>query len=155
MKTLHSYLFTFILLFMAYAEAQAQFGGGGLGGRQRNPIPQTTTQEPPKPLTADEMVDNQMPKISEALGLNPFEVAVLRTTLVKYVQKSIELQILNLPADKTREAMEKIIKEQEEELKANLTEEQYQAFMDLQKDGFKSKKKKKDKKKKSKTDEEQ
>lgn len=150
MKTYHNYLFIALLL-SGFAEAQGQFGnrgmGGGMGGGQRNPIPQTP-QEPPKPLTADEMVDNQMPNISEALSLNPFEEAVLRTTLVKYIQKSIELQILQLPPEKMKEAMEKLVKEQEEELKTNLTEEQYEAFMQLQKDRFKPKKKKKKKKSK-------
>lgn len=149
MKTYHYYIFIAMLLFSGFAEAQGQFGNRGMGA-QRNPIPESNTQEPPKPLTADEMVDNQMPNISEAMGLNPFEEAVLRTTLIKYVQKSIELQILKLPPEKTKEAMEKIIKEQEEELKTNLTEEQYETFMQLQKDRFKPKKKKK--KKKSKDD---
>ena len=41
--------------------------------------------------------------------------------------------------------MQKIIQEQDEELKANLTEEQYEAFTELQKNRFKPKKKKKKK----------
>jgi len=146
MKTYKNILLLSLIFVSAIAEAQGQYGRGGMG-RQRNTMPQTNTQEAPKPLTADEMVDQQMPTISEALGLNPFEEAVLRTTLTKYIQKSIELQILKLPAEKTQEAMQKIIQEQDEELKANLTEEQYEAFTELQKNRFKTKKKKKKKNK--------
>jgi hypothetical protein len=136
-------------------EMNAQYGngygnGGGSGyGRQRNSIPQAQTpQEEPKALTAEEIVDNEMPNITENVGLNPFEEAIVRSILTKSVQKRIELQILKLDPEKTREAMEKIVKEQEEELKEGLPEDKYEAFVKLQKDRFKSKKKKKKKKNK-------
>ena len=98
-----------------------------------------------------------MPSIVASLGLDPFEEAILSTTLKKYVQERIELQILKLPNDKMREAYEKITKKQNEELKAGLPIEKYDAFMALQKSGLskakkdlKKKEKKRKKKKKSK-----
>ncbi|QLG47138.1 hypothetical protein [Costertonia aggregata] len=158
----HFILFFILILFGA--ELQAQFGrGGGFGrggfgnGRQRNPIPQAQDNpKPPEPKTAEQIVDEEMPSIIEALSLNAFEAAVMSSTLKKYVQERIELQILELPADKMREAYEKITKRQDEELKVGLPPEKYEAFVELQKNGvnktLKNKKReKKKKKKKSKT----
>lgn len=105
--------------------------------------------EDPKALTAEERVEQQMPKIIEVLELNSFEEAVVRSILTKYVQKRIELQILALDADKNREALEKIRLEQDAELKQSLPIEKYEALQDLYKNNGKVKKKKK--KKKSKT----
>ena len=129
----------------------AQYGYGNRYGRQRSTVPQA--QEPPKapePKTAEELVDERMPSISESLELNPFEEAVVRTTLVKYVQKKLELQILELEPKKMQEEYEKLGKLQQEELKAGLPEDKYQAYLELEKNSFKAKKKKKKKKKKSK-----
>lgn len=149
MKTYVKYLIAVLMTISAYTEIHAQYGNGygnGYGGRQRSAIPQATTpQEEPKALTAEEIVDNEMPNITAVVGLNPFEEAIVRTTLTKYVQKRIELQILKLDPDKTREAIETISKDQDEELKSSLPEEKYEAFMQLQKDRFKTKKKKKKK----------
>ena len=89
-----------------------------------------------------------MPSITEKLGLNPFEEAVLSTTLKKYLQERIELQILELPADKMRESYEKITQKQDEELMAGLPADKYEAFVELQKNGFKKVKEKKKKRKK-------
>tara|TARA_R110000868_G_scaffold4211_13_gene26707 strand:+ start:114012 stop:114479 length:468 start_codon:yes stop_codon:yes gene_type:complete len=152
MKTYSKFLLALIMPLLATIEMQAQYGNGygrgGYGGRQRNNIPQTQTpQEEPKALTAEEIVEQEMPNITEVLGLNPFEEAIVKTTLTKSVQKRIELQILKLSPEKTKEAMENIVKEQDEELKSNLPEEKYEAFVQLQKDRFKVKKKKKKKKK--------
>lgn len=151
MKTKVKYIVALVVIFLAFTDIQAQYGNGygnGYGGRQRNTMPQTPSpQEEPKALTAEQIVDNEMPNITEVVGLNPFEEAIVRTILTKYVQKRIELQILKLDPEKTRTAMENIVKDQEEELKASLPEEKYEAFAQLQKDRFKSKKKKKKKKK--------
>jgi hypothetical protein len=98
-------------------------------------------------LTAEEMVANEMPKITEAIGLNDFEQAVVSSILTKYVQQRIELQILDLGPEKTREAYEIMRTKQEEELKAGLPEEKYNALLDYQENGFKKAKKKKKKKK--------
>lgn len=158
----------FILLFAApIASAQYGYGNRGYGngygsgsgygygyGNQRSAIPQAQeTQEAPEPKTAEELVDGEMPAITEALELNDFESAVLSSVLKKYVQQRIEMQILKLSPDKMREGMEKITVMQDEELKAGLPLEKYEAFVALQKNGIEKtkKEKKKQKKKKSKS----
>ena len=88
-------------------------------------------------------------EITEALELNAFEEAVVSSVLTKYTQQRIELQILQLPKDKAREAYEKIAENQERELKQGLPPEKFEAFMELAENGFKAKKKKKKKKKKT------
>lgn len=173
MKTSIKLLIAFFIILLAGVEVQAQYGYGyggygygGYGGRGRglgrgygSAIPQTATpKEEPKPKTADEIVDGEMPDIAKTLELDEFETAVLSTTLKKYVQERIELQILKLPADKMREAYEKITIRQDEELKAGLPLEKYEAFVRMQKEGVakmqkeqkKAEKKRKKKKKKSK-----
>lgn len=173
MKTKIKYLIAFFIVLLAGAEMQAQYGygygGGGYGygrgygrgfGRSRSAIPQAQTQpEAPKPKTAAEIVDGEMPSIVEALGLDEFETAILTSVLKKYVQERIEAQILELPPEKMREVYAKITERQDEELKAGLPLEKYEAFVQLQKDGVaktlkehkKEDKKRKKKKKKSKT----
>lgn len=144
--------FLLLLVFTGTQILSGQMGRYGMYGPQRSSLPRgpeaPAREEEPK--TAEELVAEQMPKISEALELNDFEEAVVSSILTKYVQKRIELQILELPKDKTREAMEKIDKDQDQELKQGLPTAKYEAFLDLQKNGFKGKKKRK-KKKKNKT----
>ena len=141
--------------------AQYGYGGGGYGygrggygyGRQRSSIPQAQeTPKEPEPKTAEQLVDDEMPSITKALELNDFEQAVLSSVLKKYVQERIEAQILKLPPEKMREVYENITKRQDEELKAGLPLEKYEAFVALQKEGVAKtlKKKKKQKRKKSK-----
>ncbi|TLP77611.1 hypothetical protein [Maribacter sp. ACAM166] len=155
-----------ILLGSSEIYAQYGYGGGGGGygygrgrggygnGRQRNTIPQA--QEAPKapePKTAEQLVDGEMPSISKALELNDFEQAVLSSVLKKYVQERIEAQILQLPPEKMREVYDKITKKQDEELKAGLPLDKYEAFVALQEEGVAKtlkKKKKKEKRKKRK-----
>ena len=162
-----SYLFTLFVILLLGAELQAQYGygGGGYGygrggygyGRQRSAIPQTQeTPKEPEPKTAEQIVDGEMPAISEALALNDFESAVLSSILKKYVQERIEMQILKLSPEQMREGYEKITIRQDAELKSGLPLEKYEAFVDLQKNGLQKtqkelKKEKKKKKKKSKT----
>ncbi|NAY91126.1 hypothetical protein GTQ34_04265 [Muricauda sp. JGD-17] len=133
----------------------AQFGyGNPMGrragfGRQQSIIPQSqSTPEETTPPTADELVDQQMPIITEALELDPFEEAVVRTTLVKSVQQRIELEILALDPLKMKEEVEKIKKRQDEEIKAGLPPDKFDAYLELQENKFKAKKKKKKKNKK-------
>ena len=166
MKTLvkrssSKYLMLFLLLFLGTEfYAQYGYGGGGYGygrggygyGRQRSAIPQADeTPKKEEPKTAEELVDGEMPSITEALQLNDFETAVLSSVLKKYVQERIELSILKLSPEKTREAMEKITERQDEELKSGLPLEKYEAFVELQKNGvaktIKNNKKKKKRKK--------
>ena len=122
-------------------------------------IPQAQeTKKEPEPMTAEQIVDNEMPDIAAALELNEFETAVLSSILKKYVQERIEMQILKLSPDKMREGMEKITERQDAELKAGLPLEKYEAFVELQKNGVaktqkeKKKKEKKKRKQKKKTD---
>ncbi|MGB3150178.1 MAG: hypothetical protein WBB27_05900 [Maribacter sp.] len=149
------------VLLLIGSESYGQFGRGQQGfggrgaygyGRQRSAVPQA--QVAPKeeePKTAEELVDDQMPSIAEAWELNDFEVAVMSSVLNKYVQERIEAQILKLPPEKMREVYEKITERQDEELKAGLPIEKYEAFVDLQKNGVaKTLKKKKKKRKKDK-----
>lgn len=133
-----------LLLFASSLEAQ--YGYGNRYGR-RTSIPQAQTpQKEPEPLTAEEYVEQRMPKIIEALELDPFEEAVVRTTLTKYVQKRMELQILKLEPKKMKEEFQKLQEQQDAEIKAGLPENKYEAYLALQKNQLKKKRKKKKKK---------
>ncbi len=128
---------------------EAQYNGAM--GRRRI-VPQSQEpQKKPEPMTADEIVAAEMPKITEALSLNDFEQAILKSILTKYVQQRVEVQILNLPPEKMREAFEKINRNQDEELKASLPQDKYDALVEYQKNGGKKVKSKKRKKKKDKS----
>jgi len=142
----------FVILFLGVVpDIQAQYNRTyGATGRRRSIAPQS--QEPREkaaPMTADEMVAAEMPNITEAISLNDFEQAVLTAILTKYVQQRIEVQILNLSPEKTREAYENINRKQDEELKASLPEEKYDALVEYQQNGGKKVKSKKRKKKKN------
>ncbi|QCX00163.1 hypothetical protein FGM00_08600 [Aggregatimonas sangjinii] len=163
MKSSKIYWLSFftIMLFGAELHAQYGYGGGGYGygrggygyGRNRSLSAQPdTAPEPPKPKTADEMVDEQMPTIAETLELNDFESAVLSSILKKYVQQRIEMQILKLSPEKMKEGFEKITEKQDAEIKAGLPPEKYEGFVEMMEKGLqKSKKeKKKERRKKSK-----
>ena len=144
------WLFCFILLGIYSLEAQYRNGYPAYG-RQNSIVPQANDPKPePKALTAEEMVEKQMPKITEAAGLNDFEQAVVSSILTKYFQKTIELQILELDANTTREQLQEIKKNQEAELKAGLPEEKFNLIMEIQEKGFKKVKSKQKKKKKKK-----
>ncbi|MEP2279016.1 MAG: hypothetical protein ABJI11_06265, partial [Maribacter sp.] len=85
-------------IYAQYGYGNSSYGSRGGYGNQRSSIPQAQTPaEPPKPKTAEELVDDEMPRITEALALNEFEQAVLSSVLKKYVQERIEAQILKLP----------------------------------------------------------
>ena len=122
-------------------------------GRQRSAIPQgpTAAQQEPEKLTAEEYVELEMPKFIETMSLDPFEQAVVRSILVKSVQKRMELQILNLEPNQMREEFEKTLKAQDAELKASLPPEKYQTYLDMRENPSKTMRKQKKKKKKSKS----
>ena len=130
----------------------AQMGRYGTYGPQRSSLPRgpEAPAKEEEPKTAEELVAEQMPKISEAMELNDFEEAVVTSILTKYVQQRIELQILNLPKDQTMAALEKITAAQDRELKQGLPAEKYEVFLELQKNGFNGQKKKKKRQKKKK-----
>ncbi|MBO0330053.1 hypothetical protein [[Muricauda] lutisoli] len=164
MKTTQTLFFISLLIgVFAIGEVSAQYGYGSpygygsrsLYGRGRTAIPQAgpvDNQKEETPPTAEEIVDEQMPSITEALELDPFEQAVVRTTLVQSVQQRIELQILQLEPLKMKSEVEKIKRRQDAELKAGLSEEKFNAFMELQENRFKATKKKKRKKNKKNKD---
>ncbi len=134
-------------------EVNAQYGQNNRNSNRYSSrgsqIPRATENDrEPENLTAEEIVEELMPKITEAIELNDFEQAVVTSILTKYVQQSIELQILKLPTIKTKEAGEKIRKNQKEELKAGLPEDKFNQLMELQEQGFNKMKKKKKKKNK-------
>lgn len=151
--------FTLLALLMTgvlfTAEAQYGYGSyggyGGYYGRRQSIVPQAETPEKkPEPKTADEIVSEEMPAIVEAADLNAFEEAVVRTSLTRYVQQRIELDILKLDPDAMREAVEKINQEHRQELEAGLPPEKYQAMIKLQENGYNTKKLEKEKRKKKK-----
>ena len=63
----------------------------------------------------------------------------------------MELQILDLEQKKMMEEYRKIVKEQDEELKAGLPEEKFQIYMDMRENPSKTKRKQKKKKRQSKS----
>ena len=145
--------FILLLLIVISVPVHAQVGYGyPYNQRRGSGLPRGPEQRPEeaKPLTAEEIVEKQMPMILEAVELNPFEEAVVRSILTKNVQKRIELQILELDQETTREALERIKREQDEELEQSLSPEKFEAFMSLYENGKKTRKKKR-KKNKSKT----
>ena len=165
MKTNIKYFIALFTILLMGSELQAQYGygqrgygygGGGYGyGRQRSAIPQAQeTQKEPEPKTAEQLVDGEMPAIAEALELDAFETAIMSSVLKKYVQERIEARILELPPEKMREVYEKITERQDEELRAGLPLEKYEAFVKMQKEGvaktLKNQKKEENKKKKKK-----
>ena len=154
MKTRYIVVLSTIMMFLGSVEVlSAQFGSpfNNGYGRGRSTVPRAQdTPKPPEPMTVEEVVDDRMPSITEALELNPFEEAVVRTTLIKYGQQRTELRILELEPNKMREEMEKISKKQEAEMKAGLPEDKFEAYLELQKNYFNTKKMKKKKKKKKK-----
>ena len=85
------------------------------------------------------------------MSLDPFEEAVVRSVLVKSVQKRMELQIMQLEPQKMREEFEKTIKQQDAELEASLPPEKYQIYKEMRENPGKAKRKQKKKKKKSKS----
>ncbi|WP_143099948.1 hypothetical protein [Robiginitalea myxolifaciens] len=138
----------FALLMTGSLVAQTPMGNRRIG---RPAIPQA--QGPvskPEPKTAEELVEAEMPEIIEAVELDPFEAAVVSSILTRYVQQRIELQILELPADQTREALEKIERAERAELESGLPPEKFEAMISLKENRYNTKKLKKEKKRKKK-----
>ena len=145
------YSLLILLALLGFSELHAQVNRS-MYGRQRSGIPRTPVErQEPKPQTAEEIVAEEMPKITETLNLNEFEQAVVSSILTRYVEQRIQLRLLELSPEKMREGLEKISKNQQAELKAGLPEEKFLALEEYQKNGYKFKKKKR-KKKKSKTE---
>ena len=154
MKSNKNFLIFIFIVFLSIPAIQAQYGYGNRGydrngyARQGSITRDAQPSSPKKeePLTAKKIVDLQMPTITEILELNEFEQAIIATTLAKYMQQRIEIQLLKLTLEKTKEGYEKIHKKQTEELKSSLSEDKFNAFIELQENGFRKTKKKKKKK---------
>jgi hypothetical protein len=103
-------------------------------------VPRTMTEmnKEPENLTAEQIVEQQMPAFKEALGLTVFEEAILSTVLTKYVQQRIELQILKLDPQKMKEQYQIIQENQEKELQQSLPPEKFEAYMELQEENFRN-----------------
>ena len=150
------YLLVVVAAFTGINESQAQINNGQYNnrynpyGRGRSTVPRgpAEPEREPEKLTAEEIVANEMPKITEALELNDFEQAVVSSILSKYMQQRIELQILQLPDEQTLDKHKQIKENQEEELKAGLPEDKYNKMLELREEGYNKLKKKKKKKKK-------
>ncbi len=136
-----------LFVLMISAEAMAQYGYGGYGygrrdmyGRRMSVVPRTMTEmnKEPENLTAEQIVEQQMPAFKEALGLTVFEEAILSTVLTKYVQQRIELQILKLDPQKMKEQYQIIQENQEKELQQSLPPEKFEAYMELQEENFRN-----------------
>ncbi|WP_394748643.1 protein kinase family protein [Spongiimicrobium salis] len=151
MKTTKKNLLVVLVTLLSLSWAQAQYGNGYGRQRQRSRIPQAQTpQKEQEPLTPEQMVDNEMPKIIKQIALNEFETAIMRATLLKFLKSRNEVILSNLPQRETQEAISKLFEKQDAELKAGLPQDKYEAFIELRNNGFKKKKKKKRKKKKNK-----
>ena len=138
----------FALLLTGSLAAQTPLGNQRIG---RPAIPQA--QGPvskPEPKTAEEMVEAEMPAIIEAVELDSFEAAVVSSILTRHVQQRMELRILELDPDQTREALEKIERSERAELESGLPPEKYEAMISLKENRYNTKKLKKEKKKKKK-----
>ena len=153
MKIKMRYILAFFLILCSIPMLEAQYGNPYYRGRRRSVVPQAQeTQKEPEPQTAEQIVANEMPRITEALELSDFEQAIVSSIMTKYVQQGIELRLLELSPDDTREGIQNIREKQDEELRESLPEEKYNALLDLREKGFKKKKDKKKKKKKKKKD---
>lgn len=140
-----------ILLFGACvlltAPVQAQWGNPYGYGR-RSAVPNTPTpQKKQEPPTAEEIVDLQMDRLTEDLGLDVFEQAVVKTIMVKYVKKRLDLQHQQLDAREVREVLDDLQQQQDNEFKTSLSPEKYEKYMSLRESNSKKKKRKKKKKK--------
>lgn len=144
-----NHLFSFLFLAIGLVSAHGQvgytnqyYGAGNRGVRQ------PPREREVKPLTPEEIVAQQMPKLTEALELDEFEQAILSSVLTKYAKKHSELIILELPPEKMKESLEQIKKDQQQELEASLPPDKYEKLVTLQEKGFKKRKAKKRKKSK-------
>ena len=151
MKTTKKNLLVIVVMLFSLSWVQAQYGNGYGRQGQRSRIPQAQApQKEQEPLTPEQMVDNEMPKIIKQVQLNEFETAIMRATLLKFLKSRNEIILSNLPQQETQEAINKLFEKQDAELKAGLPQDKYEAFIELRNNGCKKKKKKKRKKKKNK-----
>ena len=154
-------LFLSLLIVLTTIPIYSQFGYGGYGyggyggygygryGRGATGIPRPSIpDEEVAPPTAEEIVEQQLLVIKESVDLDPFETAIVQSTLLEFTKKRIELQILKPSPEELQEAARKIAEDEENRLRQNLSPEKFQEILDLK--NPKARKKDKDEKKKKK-----
>ena len=154
-----------LLVLGSLESVQGQFGMGGFGGygynpysgmgRMRSSVPRANVAaEPDAPLTAEEITELEMVKVKEVLVIDPFEEAILRSIVLEFTKKRIELQILKGDPKTLSESFRKLNDLENERLKTELSLATYKKLLELKERNFKklkdnSEKKRKKKKKKS------
>ena len=154
-----------LLVLGSLESVQGQFGMGGFGGygynpysgmgRMRSSVPRANVAaEPDAPLTAEEITELEMVKVKEVLVIDPFEEAILRSIVLEFTKKRIELQILKGDPKTLSESFRKLNDVENERLKTELSLATYEKLLELKERNFKklkdnSEKKRKKKKKKS------
>ena len=150
-----------LLVLGSQESVQGQFGMGGFGGygynpysgmgRMRSSVPRTNVAaEPDAPLTAEEITELEMVKVKEALAIDPFEEAILRSILLEFTKKRIELQILKVDPKTLTESFRKLNDLENERLKTELSFATYEKLIELKERNFKKLKDNSEKKKKKK-----
>ena len=131
-----------LLVLGSQESVQGQFGMGGFGGygynpysgmgRMRSSVPRTNVAaEPDAPLTAEEITELEMVKVKEALAIDPFEEAILRSILLEFTKKRIELQILKVDPKTLTESFRKLNDLENERLKTELSFATYEKLIEL------------------------
>lgn len=137
-------LFTTLSIFLTIQNSQAQFGGGGFGGRgggfgRGNGIPQVA-DSPPKPVELDpeKMANEDTKWMTKKLKLTEEQIPKIEDANINYAFKRIDFQneIKKLLPPFTEEIRLKyrakaqaMRDERDKEVKAILTDEQYQIYL--------------------------
>ncbi len=143
-KQLTLILFTTLSIFLTIQNSQAQFGGGGFGGRgggfgRGNGIPQVA-DSPPKPVELDpeKMANEDTKWMTKKLKLTEEQIPKIEDANINYAFKRIDFQneIKKLLPPFTEEIRLKyrakaqaMRDERDNEVKALLTDEQYQIYL--------------------------
>ena len=143
-KQLTLVLFTTLSIFLTIQNSQAQFGGGGFGGRgggfgRGNGIPQVA-DSPPKPVELDpeKMANEDTKWMTKKLKLTEEQIPKIEDANINYAFKRIDFQneIKKLLPPFTEEIRLKyrakaqaMRDERDNEVKALLTDEQYQIYL--------------------------
>lgn len=143
-KQLTLILFTTLSIFLTIQNSQAQFGGGGFGGRgggfgRGNGIPQVA-DSPPKPVELDpeKMANEDTKWMTKKLKLTEEQIPKIEDANINYAFKRIDFQneIKKLLPPFTEEIRLKyrakaqaMRDERDKEVKAILTDEQYQIYL--------------------------
>lgn len=151
LKQLTSVFFITLSIFLSIQESQAQFGGGGYGGGyggggygggygRGGGIPQAGPSTPPKPaeLDPEKMANEDTKWMTKKLKLTEEQTPKIEDANINYAFKRIDFQneVKKLLPPFTEEVRLKyrakaqaMRDERDKEVKAILTEEQYQIYL--------------------------